>query len=259
MKYIDFDSLQIRQNQIRDDYQSGTPFRYVVFEGFFKSSVVEQIYDAYPTITDGKWDGTTYVDQKNKFQKSAFERGSTFDEVFRELNSSQFLKWLDGVTGVPELLGDDELFGGGLHQSIQGAFLNVHVDYNIHPKTRFHRRLNVLVYMNRDWKDEYEGHLELWDLSNNKKDQLAKIAPLFNRCVIFETNEISYHGHPRPLKTPEGMNRKSIATYYYTQSRPEHEITGEHNTIFVNTEGAGGQFKRLSSGFKALIERITKK
>jgi len=259
MNYIDFESLQDRQKAIRQDYQSKKPFRYTMFESFFKPEAVERIYNSYPTITDGRWDGTTYIDQKNKFQKTKFEPGSAFNEVFDELNSRQFLKWLEAVTDVPDLLGDDELFGGGLHQSIQGAFLNVHVDYNIHPKTKFHRRLNVLVYMNKSWKDEYEGHLELWDLSDNKKDLLAKIAPLFNRCVIFETNEISYHGHPKALKTPEGVNRKSIATYYYTQGRPENEIAGEHNTIYVNTEGAGGQLKRLSSAFKALIERITKK
>jgi Rps23 Pro-64 3,4-dihydroxylase Tpa1-like proline 4-hydroxylase len=259
MNHIDFESLQARQQAIHNDYQSKKPFRYTMFENFFKSEAAERIYNGYPTISDGRWDGTTYVDQKNKFQKTKFEPGSVFNDVFQELNSPAFLKWLEAVTGVPDLLGDDELFGGGLHQSIQGAFLNVHVDYNIHPETKFHRRLNVLVYMNKDWKDEYEGHLELWDLSNNKKDLLAKIAPLFNRCVIFETNEISYHGHPRPLKAPRDVNRKSIATYYYTESRPDHEIAGEHNTIYVNTEGAGGQLKRLSSAFKALIERVTKK
>ena len=154
---------------------------------------------------------------------------------------------------------DPNLFGGGLHQSIRGAFLNVHVDYNFHPDTRHHRRLNVLVYMNKDWKDEYEGHLELWDLSDGRKTLLAKVAPLFNRCVIFETNEISFHGHPKPLNAPEGVNRKSIATYYYTATRPEHEIAGEHNTVYVNTEGTGGQIKRFTSGVKALLERINKK
>jgi Rps23 Pro-64 3,4-dihydroxylase Tpa1-like proline 4-hydroxylase len=230
-----------------------------MFEGFFKSDAAESIYGSYPTIQDGKWDGTTYVDQKNKFQKTSFEPSSVFNKVFTELNSEAFLRWLEKITGIDDLLGDAELFGGGLHQSIAGAFLNVHVDYNIHPKTKFHRRLNVLVYMNKDWKEEYEGQLELWDFSDNKKTLLAKYAPLFNRCVIFETNEISYHGHPKPLKTPSGVNRKSIATYYYSKSRPAHEITGEHNTIYVNTEGVSGLLKRFSSGLKALTERLRNK
>lgn len=256
MKYIDINSLQDRLTEIRNDYQSKKPFRYTMFEGFFKKEISDQIYNSYPTITDGRWDGTTYIDQKNKFQKTTFENGSVFIDVFKELNSPEFLKWLGGVTEVPDLLGDNELFGGGLHQSIQGAFLNVHVDYNIHPKTKLHRRLNVLVYMNKDWRDEYQGQLELWDLSNNRKVLLATYAPLFNRCVIFETNEISYHGHPKPLKTPEGVNRKSIATYYYTEKRPGEEMALEHNTIYINTEGASGLYKRFLSGVKAFFERI---
>jgi len=119
--------------------------------------------------------------------------------------------------------------------------------------------LNVLVYMNKDWKEEYEGSLELWDLSDKKKILLAKYPPSFNACVIFETNEVSYHGHPKPLKTPTGINRKSIATYYYTRTRPEGEIAAEHNTMYVNTEGLRGQVKRFVSGVKAFIERVGSK
>jgi Rps23 Pro-64 3,4-dihydroxylase Tpa1-like proline 4-hydroxylase len=260
MELIDLGSLKNRLPEIKKDYQSKKPFRYVMFENFFSVEIAELIYKNYPAIENGKWDGTTFVDQKNKFQKTQFEKGSVMEKLFKELNSKEFLAWLQDVTEVEdELMGDEELFGGGLHQSINGAFLNVHVDYNFHPTTKFHRRLNVLVYMNKDWKEEYEGYLELWDLSNDKKVLLGKFAPAFNRCIIFETNEISFHGHPKPLKTPEGVNRKSIATYYYTKTRPAHEITTDHNTIYVNTEGVTGQVKRFSSGVKAFLERINKK
>ena len=113
--------------------------------------------------------------------------------------------------------------------------------------------------MNKDWQDAYEGHLELWDFSDEKKVLLAKIAPTFNRCVIFETNEVSFHGHPKPLNTPKEVNRKSIATYYYTKTRPVHELVADHNTIYVNTEGTSGQVKRFTAGIKAFIERISRK
>jgi Rps23 Pro-64 3,4-dihydroxylase Tpa1-like proline 4-hydroxylase len=117
----------------------------------------------------------------------------------------------------------------------------------------------VIVYLNKDWKDEYEGHLELWDLTQGMQKLIGRFAPTFNRCVIFETNEISFHGHPKQLNTPVGVNRKSIATYYYTKTRPESEVASEHNTIYVNTEGISGQVKRLSSGAKALLERVNRK
>jgi Rps23 Pro-64 3,4-dihydroxylase Tpa1-like proline 4-hydroxylase len=260
MEFIDFNSLAERLADIKAEYQAKKPFRYVIFENFFYPNKAELIHQNYPSIRDGKWDGTTYLDQKNKFQKTTFESGSVMDRVFKELNSSTFLNWLQEVTEIEDrLVGDDELFGGGLHQSVNGAFLNVHVDYNTHPKTKFHRRLNVLVYMNKDWKDEYEGHLELWDLSQGDKVLLGKYAPTFNRCVIFETNEISFHGHPKALNAPKDVNRKSIATYYYTETRPEHEIAQDHNTIYINTEGISGQVKRFTSGVKAFLERINRR
>lgn len=259
MDYIDFESLTRRTSEIKNDFNSKKPFRFTMFEGFFKPEKAQIIYSQYPEIKDGTWDGTTYIDQKNKFQKTKFESGSVFERAFAELNSAEFLKWLEAVTGINDLQADAELFGGGLHQSIKGAFLNVHIDYNFHPTTKYHRRLNVLVYMNKEWKDEYNGFLELWDLSDSKKIQIGNFAPLFNRCVIFETNEISYHGHPKPLNTPVGFNRKSLATYYYTKERDAHTAASEHNTIYVNTEGVAGQVKRFTSGIKAFFERIKKK
>lgn len=259
MEFIDFDSLQERFSAIRSDYQGKKPFRWTTFEHFFKADKADEVLANYPAIDNGKWDGTTYIDQKNKFTKTVFEPGSVLQRVFDELNSKTFLLWLERLTDIDDLEGDAKLFGGGLHQSTRGAFLNVHVDYNYHPDTRHHRRLNVLVYMNKDWREEYEGNLELWDLTGANKHLLAKVPPTFNRCAMFETNEISFHGHPTPLNTPDGMNRKSIATYYYTPTRPEHEVAGDHNTVYVNTEGAGGQFKRFSSGVKAFLERINRK
>ena len=259
MKFVDWDMLEKMEGEIHQFFNDQKPFRYVVIENFFQKEKAEQLLGEYPTIAEGKWDGTTYIDQKNKFQKTIFEKDSLVQSCFDELNGAPFCQWLERITGIEDLQGDDELFGGGLHQSINGAFLNVHVDYNIHPKTKMHRRLNVLVYMNKDWKPEYEGDLELWDFTGKEQVLLNKIAPHFNRCVIFETNEISFHGHPKLLHTPEGVNRKSIATYYYTRTRPEHEIAPEHNTIYVNTEGMSGQVKRLSSGVQAFLERINKK
>jgi Rps23 Pro-64 3,4-dihydroxylase Tpa1-like proline 4-hydroxylase len=259
MEFINIESLNERKEQIKADYQSKKPFRFTSFEGIFYPEKAEIIHSHYPVIEDGKWDGTTYINQKNKFMKTTFDEGSVLDKVFKELNSEQFLGWLKDITEMEEdLIGDPKLFGGGLHQSIYGAYLNVHVDYNIHPETKYHRRLNVLAYMNKDWKDEYEGHLELWNFQDNKKELLDKISPMFNRCAMFETNEISYHGHPKPLNTPKDINRKSIAVYYYTKNRDPKEVAQEHNTIYVNTEGVSGEVKKLFSGVKAFFERIKK-
>jgi len=259
-QFIDIDKLFELREQLSKKYQAKSPYRYLVFDNILKYDAANAVHDSYPKTSQGIWDGTTYRDQKNKFHKRNFEKDSIIQKVFDELNSKDFLKWLNYVTKIKEpLLADPELFGGGLHQSINGAFLNVHVDYNFHPKTKYHRRINVIIYMNKNWKDEYEGHLELWDINGTKQNLLEKISPKFNRCVIFETNEISFHGHPIPLNIPNGMSRKSLATYYYTKTRPSSEISPDHNTIYVNTEGSKGYIKRFKSGVKAFLERINKK
>lgn len=255
---IDFERLHNHLAELKAQWNDPKkPFHYLVYDNFFKPEAAEQLLAAYPDVTTGNWDGTTYINQKNKFALTKFgDEHPLLQRAFGEFNGAKFLKTVEEVTGIPELLGDDELFGGGLHQSVTGAFLDVHVDFNYHQTTRYHRRMNAIVYMNKNWQKEYNGYLELWDMKEKK--QLEDVAPLFNRCVIFETNEVSYHGHPKPLAAPGGLTRKSMAVYYYTKERPAHEIAGEHNTVYVNTEGAGGTVKNLKSGLKAAFERLKK-
>lgn len=256
MELIDFARLEIQTPELQQQWNAPErPFHYLVYDNFFRPEAAEAVLRAYPPVTKGEWDGTTYVNQQNKFALTQFGSDQKIlQQVFDELNGPHFLAQLTRITAIPDLLGDAELFGGGLHQSVAGAFLDVHVDFNYHRTTRHHRRLNVIVYMNHDWQVEYNGYLELWDMA--KKEQLEAIAPLFNRCVIFETNEVSFHGHPKPLATPDNTTRKSLATYYYTVTRPAAEIMSEHNTVYVNTEGTDGVLKNLKSGLKAALERL---
>ena len=257
MELIDLQKIREQKDTLRRDWNAKRPFRYMVLENFFLPDKAKEIYHAYPSVDEGHWDGTTYINQKNKYQQREFEESSIIKKAFFELNSEEFLEQIAYITGVEHLIGDDQLFGGGLHQSLTGAFLNVHVDYNIHPKTKLHRRLNILVYMNQDWREEYEGHLQLWDMKRSQ--MMENILPTFNRMAMFETNEISFHGHPKPLRLPVGLSRKSLAAYYYTNTRPENEIADEHNTIYINTEGLKGKVKNLTSGVKAFFERVNSK
>src|SRR5205823_97053 len=120
------------------------------------------------------------------------------------------------------------------------------------PETKLQRRLNLLVYLNKDWERGYEGNLELWDM--NEKKRLADIAPLFNRAVLFETNEVSYHGHPHPLNCPQNMTRKSLAVYYYTPVTTQ--VAEAHSTLYRQTTGARGYAKTFASGLQAMRERV---
>lgn len=256
MDYINYSLLESKKEQLNKEWHSAKPFSYIVFEDFFTPEAASLILKNYPTTEGEGWDNTTYINQRNKFSMTKFTN-PVISQVFTEFNAEKLLKIIEYITGINDLVSDEKLFGGGLHQSVKGAFLDVHVDFNYHPETKYHRRMNILVYMNKDWQQEYNGYLELWDMETKK--QLAYLAPNFNRCVIFETNEISFHGHPKPLNTPEGVSRKSLAAYYYTKERPNSEVAQDHNTIYVNTEGTGGLLKNLTSGVSAFVERITKK
>jgi Rps23 Pro-64 3,4-dihydroxylase Tpa1-like proline 4-hydroxylase len=124
------------------------------------------------------------------------------------------LQFLEKLTGIEGLIPDPYFTGGGLHETKSGGFLGVHSDFRLNKKLNIERRLNVIIYLNEDWKEEYGGNLELWDV--DMKTCLKKVLPIYNRCVIFNTDKDSNHGHPEPLTTPEHITRRSIALYYYT-------------------------------------------
>jgi Rps23 Pro-64 3,4-dihydroxylase Tpa1-like proline 4-hydroxylase len=258
MPFINIDTLRSRTSALQQEFNAVAPFRHVVIDNFLTEETAEALLNAYPKPESGVWNKTTYINQKKKLQKGNLDNEPLFKSLFEYLNGEDFIRFVEALTGIAPLETDAKLFGAGMHQSLNGAFLDVHVDFNVHPETKLYRRLNLLIFLNKDWRAEYGGELELWDME--KKECFKKISPDFNRCVIFETNEKSFHGHPVPLNVPEGITRKSLAVYYYTKDAPaEVKAGGEHNSIFVSTQGIKGKFKNLSSGITALKERILQK
>jgi hypothetical protein len=204
-----------------DAYRTADPFPHLVIDGLFPEEVLGQVLAEI---------GQSEIDPEKNFYGSFHKRktsdvtkfGPATRRLIEELNAAPFLQFLEQVTGIPALIPDPYLEGGGVHQIGNGGFLKVHTDFNWHQKLRLHRRLNILLYLNPDWRDEWNGHLELWDPAMTACRK--KLAPVFNRLVIFSTSDGSYHGHPEPLRTPEGVTRNSIALYYYTAERPASEI-----------------------------------
>ena len=254
MQFINLQRLIDNEEALNREFNSKKPFRYIAIDNFLNPEPADRLLEEFTYPTDGTWNYVTYLNQNKKFTKTQFEEGSIMNDFYKEINGREFLDVISRIVDIEDLMGDDTLFGAGLHQTVAGGFLDVHVDFNMQPHTKFHRRRNAIIYMNKNWKDEYEGHLELWD--NEKMELLQKVSPDFNRCVIFETNEISFHGHPKPLNPPKGGSRKSIATYFYTRTRPEEDTVPERNTIFLNTEGLKGKVKNWKSGVQALSERM---
>lgn len=196
-------------------FRENKPYPHIHLEEFLDPEVAAEMSREFPGLETDAW--TRYKHQNEN--KLGLTKRELFPpliaEVVDELNSPEFVSWLSKVTGIPGLLADDSLEGGGLHQSGPGGFLNVHTDFRTHHYHKnWRRRVNLILYLNPDWNERWGGAIELWD--RDVRECVAKVPPLLNDVLIFETNEISYHGFPEPLSCPEGQSRKSLALYYYT-------------------------------------------
>lgn len=207
--------VELGQKQ-RQSYASAHPFPHAVIEDFFDPAVIEGVLGEASQV-DKAASYAKFVGARTETNKFAYLPQVVGPETARLvnfLNSGPVIAYLEKLTGIDGLLADPSYFGGGLHCIEQGGFLEVHADFNHLKRYNLERRINLLLYLNKDWRDEYNGKLELWD----RTTMAAEIAPVFNRCVIFSTTQDSLHGHPVPLKTPDGIARRSIALYYYTNT-----------------------------------------
>ena len=228
---LDVDYLKALALEHREAYATASPFPHVVIDNFLPETLLEEVLKEFPNPKQIDWQTFQTPAEKKLASRHEQQMGDATRLLLYNLNSSTFITFLEILTGIDGILPDPHFEGGGLHQIERGGFLKMHVDFNHHKKLRLDRRLNFLLYLNQDWKEEYGGHLELWDTKMTQCQK--KILPLFNRCVVFSTTDFSYHGHPEPLTCPEDRTRKSLALYYYTNGRPAEEVTGKpHTTIF---------------------------
>jgi len=220
-------------------YQAASPFPHIVLEDFLNHDSLDKALSDFPDVRSGDWIHYLHINEKKYGKTNAKQFSPAIRRVVDELNSPEFVALLTKLTGIHGLFADPSLEGGGLHQSVKGGYLNIHADFTVHPHHRnWRRRVNVLVYLNKDWPESYGGQLELWD--RQMKACEHKVTPLFNRSVIFNTDADSFHGHPDPLQCPEGVSRKSIALYYFTEEKTPPKIQ--------STEYRA----RPSDGFKAM-------
>ena len=221
---------------LRAKFESARPFKHLVIEGFLKTDVAEALLRDFPAF-DPKRAVNEFGEVGNKAVNEQIETLSpSYAAVADYLKSAVFLKLMSDLTGISDLLPDVNMFGGGTHENRHGQELDAHVDFNYDPQTKLHRRLNLLVYLNREWDESWGGSIELH--SNPRKpdeNEISSFTPLLNRAVIFETNEYSWHGFQK-IHLPADkrhLSRKSLSVYLYTKTRPQHEIVPEHGTFYV--------------------------
>lgn len=196
-------------------YRGNLPVPHIVLENFLDAGIARLMSREFPGPDTDAW--TQYKHQNEN--KSGLNKRSMFPptlgSVTDELNSPDFLQWISALTGIPDLVADPSLEGGGLHQSGTGGFLNVHTDFSMHHyRKNWRRRVNLILYLNEQWAEDWGGAIELWD--DKMRQCIASYPPLFNRALIFNTDETSFHGFPEPLACPANVSRKSLALYYYT-------------------------------------------
>lgn len=199
-----------------ETYKNASPYPFGQFENFLEHWAAEKAMASFPKVKDSGWIHYVHVNEKKHGLNKMDLIPPFLQEVIKTLNTDAFVAALSKLTGIPNLMPDPSLEGGGLHQSQRGGYLNIHADFTVHPhKRNWRRRVNVLVYLNEDWLPGYKGELELW--TRDMKSCEQKISPIFNRCVVFNTDEDSFHGLPEAIQCPEEMTRKSIALYYFTE------------------------------------------
>lgn len=220
----------INFSSLRDQYINAEPFPHIVIDNFLNKEVCEKVLKVFPDHNAEFWmKYNNPIEKKLLYNHLDDNMPKFIKEVLLYLNGDKFLKCLTELTGVENLHSDPDLHGGGMHCSKRGGKLDIHIDYSIHPKMLLERRMNLIIYLNQDWKSEYRGELELWD--KDMTHCIKKVTPLFNRAVLFDTGDISYHGHPEPLQCPEDMSRKSLALYYLTE--PREGATQRYKARFV--------------------------
>ena len=221
---------------LKTQYATEYPFPHTVIDNFINEQFLNKAVNDLQYVDWGYDDGEEGDDNQVKKVFAPHDVGGWekmpehVTNLLNFLNSREVLKFLEELTGIPDLIPDREFYGGGIHRILPGGKLSVHADYNFHPITKLHRRVNLLLYLNKNWEEEWGGDLQLWN-----KDMsmcVKKILPIFNRAVIFNITSDAYHGHPGLLKSPEGVDRLSFALYYFTETRPENEITEPHMAVW---------------------------
>jgi len=225
-----------RADELREAFLGAQPFRHVFIDEFFENSFAEKLLVEFPSfdrrlaIAESGHAGGKAVNSRIAAISPAYE------ELYAFISSQPFLEFVSRLSGLPDLILDPAMYGGGTHENLHGQELDPHVDFNFDQTEKLHRRLNLIVYLNKEWQPEWGGGLEIHSNPRRPAENRISICdPLFNRAVLFETNEYSWHGFPK-IDLPEDkrhLSRKSISIYLYTKDRPADEIAPKHGTFYV--------------------------
>jgi hypothetical protein len=249
---IDPDSAAELGTRLSEEYSRNTPFPHIVIENFIDPEAMRRVVSEFPQRKPGRFEDK-HSSKKTGYQLAAI-KSRFITNLLYELNSAAFLQFLENMTGIKGLISDPFFSGGGLHETGRGGHLSIHADFSIHERLHLRRRLNLILYLNENWPDEYGGHLELWD--RDMKACQKAVPPRLGTAVIFNTDLDCYHGHPDPLNAPEGKYRRSIATYYFTAPDGLGDVPAR-TTRFMARPGTQDSSTKASVRMKELLRDFT--
>jgi Rps23 Pro-64 3,4-dihydroxylase Tpa1-like proline 4-hydroxylase len=264
--YIEPQKLQNLAEKYKEEFKSGLPYPHIVIDDFLDPEALELLLAEFPDKSKKVWhDYQSHYENKQELNGEG-KMGEFTQHLLYQFNSAPFLQFLETLSGIENLIPDPYFFGGGIHQLNRGGKLAVHADYSKHVKWPLDRRLNAILYLNKDWKEEYNGHLELWNTDVTKCEK--KVLPIFNRLLIFAVTDFNMHGVPEVLNCPENMSRKSLAFFYFSNGRPASEIDYKKK-LHVKFQDRPGDYtpensqnsKNIigyeSNAFKRLVKQLT--
>jgi 2OG-Fe(II) oxygenase superfamily len=231
-------------------FKTAKPFPHLIIDGLFSNDTLTKLADEIALMSRDKWVRHEDADLKKLNSRSAAELGETGQQLTALLHSATFLYLLSEISGIWNLLPDPYLQGGGYHVFPPGGHFSVHADRTTAYMTGLARRLSLIVYLNKSWKHEYGGQLELWNADATHREVIVE--PIFNRTIIFEIGDRYYHGVPTPVACPKGQSRNSFVAYYHTLGINQLNDVRPQSTVYAPSSH---QHKDLS--LKNLIRDIT--
>jgi hypothetical protein len=229
--YFDRAVLARLAREHAESYACARPFPHVVLDGFLPDDVHDHVVAETEAAPSDAWIVMRGGEERKLALHDEASMGDVSRHLFAQLKSSTFVTFLEALTGIRGLIPNVHFeSGGGLFQNERGCMMPVHVDYNRNDHLGLDRRVNLLLYLNRNWSERDGGHLELWDEKAERCER--RILPIANRCVVFSGSDRTFHGHPHPITCAPGRARKSLTVYYLTNGRPEDERAPAHDTLF---------------------------
>lgn len=214
----------------RQEYLTGKPVSQLIIDNFLPNEVYQEILNELDNYPEEMWAIKNLPSSGIRKESKNFNATPLLRTVANSFTSDLFVSWMKKITNNDQIIPDVEFLGAGLASAPQGSYLGLHVDFNWNNTLKLNRKFNLLFYLNKEWKEEWGGELEIWNFEKTKLE--SKILPMPNRLIFWEHDERLVHGYPTPIKSPSGVERQNLMVLYYTSNgSPEAE---PHKSIFYN-------------------------